>query len=405
MPREPTSENPSTVRGTPADSAEVGVGSSGGNSGQHHPAVPRSLWIDLYRLLLLAILLAYFVLMFAFAGELFRWSAQFMRQVGADLGAANYLWAGLHLLTAAVLIFLLLRTVRHLIHASVGLVTTVHDEVPEATEGIALSAEKYPRVFELIEDVGRKVGSPMPDVIRVTSAPESFTVELRRFGFSPQRRLVLVLSLPQLEVLSVGELCCILGHELSHFGKGDTRLTVFLSRFLRALQRSIESIGHQWWHWVDPIYWFQRLYFRMFAALSAPIERHQELRADCISAEAFGGELAARTLLKDWLLTHQFLTAEASYDPAAGNGKDSDTVFSWFRQRWHDFSVGGQDYLLRRLQTEERTSFWDPDPAISERVQMMRGFPAKELQPSQPARVLVDDFPALEKQLHEEVYG
>ncbi len=133
------------------------------------------------------------------------------------------------------------------------------------------------------------------------------------------------------------------------------------------------------------------------------MQRHQELRADCISAATFGGELAARTLLKDCLLSHQFMAALASYYPGE-NGPTGDNFFRWFRSQWHDFTPGGQDYLLRRLEAEERESFWDPDPTISQRVSLMRTFPTQEPQPARPASELIEGLPALENRLHDLMY-
>ncbi len=184
----------------------------------------------MYSILLVGVILAYYTVMILFAGKLFVWTVDLIRWVFS---------AGFHLgtipgaLAILILVFLCLRTVRHLIYASVGLVTTVHDDVPEASEGLPLERDDQPRLFELVDDVGQQVGSPMPNEIRVMYAPETYTVELRKFGLSPQRRLVMVLGLPQLSVLTVAELQVVLAHELAHFGRGDTRLIVFCAIFGR----------------------------------------------------------------------------------------------------------------------------------------------------------------------------
>lgn len=381
--------NGGTTAAAPTDRDDVPIRTG-------RPSPPKSVWIDLYSLLLLGLLLAYYAVLIVFAGELLRW--------------AFYLWnSGPARLTSMVLMLvlaaLLIHTLRHLVYDAIGLVTPLHDVVPEATEGVRLAREQHPRIFLLVEHVGQEVGAPMPDEIRVNHYPETFTVELRRFGISPQRRHVLMLSLPQLEVLSVDELKVILGHELAHFGRGDTRLTVFFSRLLGSLERSIASAQEKWWRFIDPIYWFQRAYRRLFALLSSPVQRHQELRADSISAVVCGGDLAARTLLKDCLLTHQFMAAEASYHPPSPGDNGQDTLFSWFRHRWRDFSPDGQDYLLRRLEAEEKASFWDPDPTISQRVQLMRSFPAKGAPSAQPARELFENFEQLEQEVQEVMYA
>jgi len=365
---------------------------------QQAAAPPRDLWTSLYGFFLLGLIVAYYAVMIYFAGELLRWSVAFIQ---SSVGAQSLASLAVNGAAAAILATLLIRTVWHLIYASAGLVTPMHESVPEATEGIEISREEYPELFALIDRVGEAVGAPRPDEVRVHHAPESFTLELRRFGIRPQRRLILVLSVPQLGVLTEAELGVILAHELSHFGCGYTRLVVFLDRFLNSLRMATETVGQRWWHWVDPIYWFQFCYLRALILLSAPLQRHQELRADSVSANVFGGELAARTLLKDWLLSNQFLTALGSFEPS-DNGQPPGNVFGWFRNRWRDFSTAGEDYLLRRLEAQQKPSFWSDDPTIPQRVQLMRKFPrAKEAAPSRPVRDIIGDLDALEDRLHD----
>ncbi len=95
------------------------------------------------------------------------------------------------------------------------------------------------------------------------------------------------------------------------------------------------------------------------------------------------------------------MAAEASFYAAGGEG---DNVFVWFRQRWRDFSPDGQDYLLRRLEAEEKESFWDPDPTYSQRVRHMRTYPAQGTPSAEPARDLFDDFPAIEQRVYDLMY-
>ncbi|MCA9270734.1 MAG: hypothetical protein KDA41_19770, partial [Planctomycetales bacterium] len=78
--------------------------------------------------------------------------------------------------------------------------------------------------------------------------------------------------------------------------------------------------------------------------------------------------------------------------------------FAWFLNQWRDFSPDGQDYLLSRFEREERSSFWDPDPTLAERVATMRKFPAQPAQPARPVRELIGDFGDLEKQFHVQMY-
>lgn len=365
-------------------------------AGEHRQRSAGSFWIDVYSFLALGLILAYFGVAIFVAGELLDWSIYLIRHPiwAFSIDALIYIAA------SVICVILLMRVVPHLIYAAAALVTSVNEKIPEAAEGIELPQAEFPRIFQLVADVAADIGSPAPDEIRVSSSPETLTAELRRFGIVTQRRLVMVLSLPQLAVLSVGELQVILAHELSHLR--DTWVTVFFSRFVAFLQRSVAAMESRWWRWIDPIYWLDRIYYRISWWVGAPIERHHHLRADRASASAYGGDLAARTLLKDFLLQNQYLAAEASHHPR-GNSAD-DNVFAWFRTRWHDFSPDGQDYLLRRLEAEQKESFWDPDPTYAQRVKLMRSYPDRPTTNVGLARDLFADFPEIERRLHRAMF-
>lgn len=114
------------------------------------------------------------------------------------------------------------------------------------------------------------------------------------------------------------------------------------------------------WKWVDPVTWLSWVYFHLFLVLSSPIRKHQELRADGWSALAFGGEFAAQTLLKDWLLERQFNETLARFLhtlPRTTSPK-SPNVFRDFADQFHDLTPEGHGYLERRLSEEERGSFF-----------------------------------------------
>ena len=359
-------------------------------------SAPSSFWTTVYSSFLLALVVAYFALMFFIAGEFLQWAYRLIRDAGNQP-----LWGTvMYLLGAAGLAVLLIRTVRHLIYACWGLVTPANDLVPEAEEGIEVDREQYPKLFAMIDRVREAVDAPQPDEVRIHFGPEPGTFEMREFGVYTQRKLIMLLSLPQMGVFNEKEFGVILAHELSHFGCGYTRLVVFLERFVNALRTSVEAGQNRWWRWIDPIYWLQYVYLRMLILLTAPMQQRQEFRADSVSASIFGGDVAAHTLLKNWLLGNQFLTAITSYEPGK-NGDDSENVFQWFRSQWRDYTADGEDYLLKRLESLQKPSFWNDDPTISQRVALMRTFPPKDAGTTRPMREVVEDLGPLEKQLHD----
>ena len=115
---------------------------------------PPSQWgTNLYGIFLLGLVVASFALMFFLAGQLLQWAYACIRRVASDSPVEMVLYA----LAALLLAFYLIRTVRHLIYAFWGLVTPLHDSVPEAEEGIEVNRDAYPKLFEYIDRVREAV--------------------------------------------------------------------------------------------------------------------------------------------------------------------------------------------------------------------------------------------------------
>jgi Zn-dependent protease with chaperone function len=204
--------------------------------------------------------------------------------------------------------------------------------------------------------------------------------------------------------MTQAELKVIIAHELAHFGGGDTRLGVFVFRFLESLRQAREEDAGHLWRWIDPVTWSCWIYFHLFLLLSAPIRKHQEFRADGWSAAAFGGAFAAQTLLKDWLLERQFREALSRLQHTIPRELPDGpvNVFRDFGDRFHDLTPEGHEYLERRLAEEERPGFWDSHPTTRERMAHMRRFPDQAQAEPVPSHIWLPDLELLERKLQEE---
>lgn len=357
------------------------------------------LWIDLYGLLLFFVILLHIGAVIAAVFQLLALAIH----LAIGSGEVNWLTAVRAAAAGAVVAFSLYLA-RHIWRASTGLLSGRNGIEPEEIEGIPLGREDYPALYAIVCEVSRRVGAPSPDEIRLTHRAECCALESRLFSIKTKRRLVVGLGLPLVAVLTVSELKVILAHELGHISLGDTRLEVFVSRFLDLLRKEANGTPRKWWRWWDPLYWLSCLTFHVLARLLAPARRWHELRADSLSAAVYGGDLAARTLLKDWLVGHEFSRIAASHflseSPLASRQPN---VFRNFVERWQEFSQAGQDYLERRLREEERPMFWDTHPTVAKRVQTMRRFAMQEPPDSRPVRNLLPDFDRLAVELQDKL--
>jgi Zn-dependent protease with chaperone function len=362
-------------------------------------AVPFSMWIAIYGLFLMLLIVVYFGFISAVVITLLDLEGWLVK----ELWPVTNLWY-IKINVVFLLLFPITRLSTHLWRGILGVITDRNDVVHEKAGGILLGRDEHPSLYAVVEEVSRHVMAPVPDEIRLTFRPDCYAVEQRSFGISTVRRLVLVIGLPQFEVLTLSELKVIIAHELAHFGGGDTRLGVFAFRFLEALRLAREENAESGWRWVDPVAWLSWIYLNLFLVLSAPIRKHQELRADGYSAAAYGGDFAAQTLLKDWQIEKQFQqTLQRFLHLLPRDSSEYDNIFREFNQKFHGLSPQGSGVLEDRLRTQERTAFWDSHPSVPERMQAMRKYVDRELPEPMPAYLLLRDVDALEKKLQEQL--
>jgi Zn-dependent protease with chaperone function len=291
-----------------------------------------------------------------------------------------------------------------LVMGMAGLVTNKYDGANPPVFGPLLNESNSPDLQKLIALVAERTRGPLPNEIRVSPDANCYVCENRRFSLSTNRSLVLVIGLPHLTVLTATELKIILAHELAHFAGGDTRLGVFLHRFLESLRdRSGNSTVYQW-QWGDPVHWLRWLYFKGAQLIAAPVWQSQELRADAASARAFGGRLAARTLLREWLLAEQFHEAleQRLLAHAVGN-QNAANVYDAFAEEFRRFTPEGEQYLRRRLADEQSVTMFDSHPSIRARIDMVLTFPDRDPPDTRPARRLIGDFDVIKELMQSEL--
>jgi Zn-dependent protease with chaperone function len=306
------------------------------------------------------------------------------------------------LLASVVIGWLVIRIAWRIAILMIGVLTPKYDERPDSQATLPLDREANSVLHDVVIDVCRQVGAPQPDEIRIASVAECYVLEQRRFSIRTDRQLILVLGLPELLMLTVAELRVIVAHELVHFRNHHTTAVVFLFRFLESLRRAWEPLAQRSWHRADPIFWFFWCFHRLVSWLCQPIQRHHELHADAVSAGAYGGDLAVRTLLKDWLLAHEFDSAVEDFRSRLTDHKISvrGNIYRFFVDRSREFSPESQKYLEDRFLDEAEDDSQDGRPSMRRRLLLLRSFPDVPTGESRPASELLADVNGLQEQLH-----
>ena len=277
------------------------------------------------------------------------------------------------LLIAAVLLFMAVRVASRLASSILGLVTERHDSrqwLDQQSAGLELE----PELSAVIDRVCERVGAKRPDELRLSYDQRCYVIEQRSFAIQTQRRRVLVMGMPQMLTMTVGEVQVILAHELAHFRSGDTTLTVFLFRLAETARINATELKQSRFWWLDPVYWYFRIFHQLFEWTSAPWQCSHELLADRASATAFGGDLAAHTLLKDWFVELNFDESLSHY-MAEKDRRQKQTVYEHFMEQWQDFTQESHRYLEKRMAELESPGWLEPQPTLDQRLHVMRSCP------------------------------
>jgi hypothetical protein len=146
------------------------------------------------------------------------------------------------------------------------------------------------------------------------------------------------------------------------------------------------------------------VFYHWCRRIADALQRRQELRADAASAALYGGDLALRTLLTDWMVVNQFESTVDDFQRRLAGGEVSfqANIFRYFADRWRPLEQEGRDYLEQRLIEEHGADEAEGRPTIRKRIELMRSFPAGPEAETRPAVQLLPDMDQLELQLHEQ---
>lgn len=215
---------------------------------------------------------------------------------------------------------------------------------------------------------------------------------------------ILHLGFAALKDMSVSELKGVLAHEYGHFSHGETRLTPVIGRILASVVqtlRGMAELGNS--TYLNPVYWFMRMYMAVYLGVTQGHSRRRELLADRAAALAYGGDAFAAALRK-----------------AIGNGELFDRAaigtLLMLRQtgrpchnlyRCLNAADGQTPVSLRELRARElverKAGKYDSHPPPHERISRVAGIPAQRPVEEAPALTLFEQPEALAEELTKEL--
>lgn len=164
-------------------------------------------------------------------------------------------------------------------------------------EGIEVTRERAPRLFELIEEL-RKIADIRVDQVFITNQINASVFQYPRLGLFGWYKNILTIGLPLMEILSPDECRGVLGHEFGHFSKAHGRFGFWIYHlrtswtrivWQRGLNRSVGSVI-----FVPFFNWFMPILDRQSLALT----REHEYEADRLAVQFAGPTGQGAALVK-----------------------------------------------------------------------------------------------------------
>jgi len=278
-------------------------------------------------------------------------------------------------------------------------------------QGVPLDLSKQPRLRAEIETIARTMQEPMPTEVYLVAASNA-AVAQRRDLLGKNKRRVLIVGLPLLQMLSVSQMRAVLVHEFAHFYGGDTSLGPWVFRARNSMLRVLINLTQKSgimsvltrWAVIAILYLIVigalKLYWTLFIRLTQYISRGQEFRCDELACHLAGSESLAEGLCN---------VNRASSFPAYFNQIVMPVVARGFHPNLADGfqrfvnAPAIQQAVSAALATQLAKTTSDPNdshPPLSARLQKARALAVPDLQPNPNAAItLLDDLPALELQL------
>lgn len=274
---------------------------------------------------------------------------------------------------------------------------------PQAeTGGRRLTEAEQPGLFAALRRVAGVAGARMVDRVHVEM---DAGVGVREAGGTVRVLLgrgqrVLHLGFAALRGLAVSELEAVLAHEYGHFSHGETRLTPLVARIQGSLFQILVRMGQIGRSvYLNPVYWWLRLYFRVYLQVTAGHSRRRELLADRAAAMAYGGETFASALarvVENALVFER--VGQGNVVTLRATGRSCRDLY-----RCLDAVAEAMPADLRARELEEalgrKQSAYDSHPPPRDRFARVAGIPPSRPLEAAPAITLLADPDALAREI------
>ncbi|GAA4908350.1 Zn-dependent protease with chaperone function [Stackebrandtia albiflava] len=269
-------------------------------------------------------------------------------------------------------------------------------------EGMEVSRQDAPGLWEMAEDTARRAGTRAPEEIRLVPEVNAAVSEDTRFlGLSAGRRYLYV-GMPLLVTFSKSELRSVIAHEMGHYAHVHTRLGAISYRGRLAIGHVQHQLSQQRYNLVG---WLFKAYSYLYLAVQNSISRKQELEADRLSGRIAGRDAARSALQRLNLLAVAWNFYVGNYvNLGLDRGLAPRGIFASFptiiAAREAEFAAAAAELAARPA------ARWSTHPATPVRVAALESAPEHgEVAETGPATDLVAGFDRVAATMEAEAIG
>jgi Zn-dependent protease with chaperone function len=226
---------------------------------------------------------------------------------------------------------------------------------------LPLSRAEQPQLWQLVDEIAAATGSQPPRTLLLDGDVNASVLESGTLlGLRPGKRYM-VLGMPLLTLMNENELRAVLAHEFGHYVGGDTKVGAILYRAGAGLNRVVTNLRR------PVIRSYFEDYAQLFAKVSFPIRRAQELNADRLSVAATNADDVRDALsrLPGMAAIWDFHRV-AFLVPAWKRGLSVTDPFSALLPQWEGRTTLREEALARELKREPHR--FDSHPSLADRL-------------------------------------
>lgn len=243
----------------------------------------------------------------------------------------------------------------------------------EPPQGVEIMRESAPRLFSRI-DAARAtlMTAPIHRVVVDLGGFNAGVVQVPSFGVFGPPRNHLVIGLPFLESVTVEEFDFVLGHELGHLSRKQTRFRNWIYRVRQAWPRILDAMSNGSRLMSGLFTRFLNWYAPYFNAYTFVLARANEYDADRAGAEVAGSAAAARALTAT-SVAHDYFEREfwpAFFREAGKHPQAPRDPCARSMRALRQISPAFIESALRRV-LAQKTSLHDTHPCVVDRLQAL----------------------------------